>query len=139
MLRHESGLGILKEQIDIEWTKTEQIKQNKIGRIIEESHTERYQGTTRAYHPTSRDWITNEIFRRVEAKGRTMGEYMQQELKPFFGESFNVYMGVPDAEYKKCFPFRMKSIFEQVTNFMFPYSLGRESNLGFIQLLYLVA
>ena len=67
MLRHESGLGILKEQIDIKWTKTKQIKQNKIGRIIEESHTERYQGTTRAYHPTSRDWITNEIFRRVEA------------------------------------------------------------------------
>jgi len=29
------------------------------------------------YHAVTRDWITNEIFRRVEKNGLTMGEYLQ--------------------------------------------------------------
>ena len=29
----------------------------------------------------TRDWILNEIFRRVEPNKRTMGEYLEQELK----------------------------------------------------------
>ena len=29
--------------------------------------------------------ITNEIFRRVEPQGRTMAEYVEQQLRPNFG------------------------------------------------------
>ena len=31
----------------------------------------------RCYHAVTRDLISNEIFRRVEPKGRTMGEYIR--------------------------------------------------------------
>ena len=35
----------------------------------------------RFYHGITRDWITNEIFRRVEPEGKTMGEYVRNVLK----------------------------------------------------------
>lgn len=34
----------------------------------------------RAYGMVTRDMITNEIFRRVEPKGRTFGEYLWEEF-----------------------------------------------------------
>ena len=37
-------------------------------------------GAKRTYHANSKDWITNEIFRRVEPDGRTMGEYWKEEV-----------------------------------------------------------
>ena len=93
------------------------------------------QGTKRAYHATSRDWVTNEIFRRVEPKRRTMGEYMQEELVPFFDNYFDVYLGVPDKEYHKCYPFKLKSIIWQILSSFLPENLGKVSNLSFIQLI----
>ena len=35
----------------------------------------------RIYHAFSKDLFLNEIFRRVEPNGRTMGEYFEQELR----------------------------------------------------------
>ncbi len=37
-------------------------------------------GAKRCYHAVTKDWITNEIFRRVEPKRRTMGQYFREEL-----------------------------------------------------------
>jgi len=34
----------------------------------------------RAYHALTKDTIVNEIFRRVEPKGRTLGEFLRQEF-----------------------------------------------------------
>ena len=52
---------------------TENILNNSIGKVIETDTSIYPPGYKRVYHPISRDWITNEIFRRVEPQGRTMG------------------------------------------------------------------
>jgi len=43
----------------------------------------------RVYHAFSRDWISNEIFRRVEPKGRTMVEFLREEFP-----DLDVYNGI---------------------------------------------
>ena len=45
----------------------------------------------RVYHAFSRDWISNEIFRRVEPKGRTMVEFLREEFP-----DLDVYNGIQD-------------------------------------------
>jgi len=70
---------------------TENIKKNSIGSVIEKSKPYIMEKSPRIYHGFSRDWITNEIFRRVEPEGRTMSEYMNQVLKADF--DFNIVIG----------------------------------------------
>ena len=80
VLRHEGGLDRLDEEIQREWTLTENVKKNKIGEVIEKTTPFWREGSVRMYHPFTKDWITNEIFRRAEPQGRTMGEYFEQEI-----------------------------------------------------------
>lgn len=41
----------------------------------------------------SRELLANEIFRRVESKGRTMAEYLRQEFP-----DIDVYSGIPEDD-----------------------------------------
>lgn len=78
----------------------ENLKKNHVGKVIEEqglvrknmkstliefelisSHFQMFPpesfNTPREYHSASRGYILNEIFRRVEPSGRTMGEFLR--------------------------------------------------------------
>ena len=82
ILRHQANMHVLPELIELEWGLTHNIKLNKIGRVIEEMPLCKLPfGAKRTYHANSKDWIMNEIFRRVEPKGRTIGEYWRKEVK----------------------------------------------------------
>ena len=37
-------------------------------------------GGKREYHAITRGWIVNELFRRVDPAGRTIGEFLRQEI-----------------------------------------------------------
>jgi CubicO group peptidase (beta-lactamase class C family) len=78
ILRHEGGLHKFHKILQIEDMFTENIKNNSIGKVIETDTCTYINGFTRRYHPITRDWISNEIFRRVEPQGRTMGEYLRE-------------------------------------------------------------
>ena len=80
VMRHEAGMEKFEETMPYEWCLTENIKKNKIGEVIEKTTPFFRKGCRRVYHGMTKDWITNEIFRRVEPQGRTMGEYFKQEL-----------------------------------------------------------
>jgi hypothetical protein len=73
VIRHEAGLHKLHKIVPQEDCTTEGILQNKIGHIIETDTALWPHGYNRVYHAISKDFITNEIFRRVDAKRRTMG------------------------------------------------------------------
>jgi CubicO group peptidase (beta-lactamase class C family) len=65
--RHSAGLFKLPVELEYEWTLTDNIKQNKIGKIIEESQYIKLPDELKGqYHHFTCDLITNEIFRRVE-------------------------------------------------------------------------
>ena len=52
-----------------------------MGRIIEGQKQHRSIETgPREYHAMTRGWIANEVFRRVDLAGRTIGEYLAEEI-----------------------------------------------------------
>ena len=73
-MRHEAGLAVIPEQAKVEDLQTENIKKNCVGKYYEGAKPI-FAPCKRQYHAFGRDWITNEIFRRVEPEGRTFGEY----------------------------------------------------------------
>lgn len=86
VLRHDANLEKMDTPITFADLQTDKIKQNVVGALIEKmaphllSH-----GGKRNYHAVTKDLITNEIFRRVEPSGRTMGEYFEQEVQAKLG------------------------------------------------------
>ena len=81
-MRHDTGLAQLSQTLHKDDLLTENIKKNKIGEIIEKDSQYFWGGPQypREYHDFSRGMIANEIFRRLEPSGRTMGEYLREEL-----------------------------------------------------------
>ena len=107
VLRHECWLDRFvvegnRGSLPLEWTLTENIKKNFIGKCIENTpmYPRRTPTCNRIYHAISRDWITNEIFRRVEPRNRTMGEYFQQEIEQKLGIS--VYPKMEKGDLENC-------------------------------------
>jgi hypothetical protein len=82
-MRHEGGLHRLHKLLEIEDCWPENIKKNSIGKIIETDTAIWPEGFPRRYHAVNRDWISNEIFRRVEPNGRTMGELLKEIRSEF--------------------------------------------------------
>ena len=81
--RHRCGLGHLAVTPSIEDTWTDNIKKNQMGSIIETlepKHNNEKHGSKADYHAFSRGWITNEIIRRIDPKGRTMDEIFKEEV-----------------------------------------------------------
>ena len=82
VLRHEAGLFKLYKPIEVAKLNTANIKNNEVGKIIEDTTPEKMKhDMVRNYHGFTRDLIMNEIFRRVEPNGYTMGEYFKKELR----------------------------------------------------------
>ena len=82
LMRHEAGLAVFNTSINPEDLLTENIKLNKIGSIIE-GHAQTYPkggDQRREYHAVTRGWIVNELFRRVDPAGRTIGEFLREDI-----------------------------------------------------------
>lgn len=82
-MRHEGGLRrIGTDMLPSEQLTPQAVKDNSIGKIIEAQKPFWFEGQRREYHMASRDWIANEIFRRLDPKGRLMGEFIREEINP---------------------------------------------------------
>ena len=56
----------LDTKIDLKQAFTENIKKNSLGSIIEKMQQHKIPGINRSYGAICKNWITNEIFRRIE-------------------------------------------------------------------------
>ena len=101
LMRHEAGLANFDTSLDMQDLFAENIKQNAIGRIIEQ-HGVNYDGAgggKREYHGLTRGWIANELFRRVDPTGRTIGEFLREDISgPMDAD---VIIGVRDEEISR--------------------------------------
>lgn len=85
LMRHEAGLWLFHKQVDKYDLTTEALKENRMGKIIEvdqpewvtEAKKNDKSARERKYHACTRDYVANEIFRRVHPDGYTMGEYLR--------------------------------------------------------------
>ena len=95
LMRHEAGLANFTTSIEPADLQTEHLKQNKIGSIVERQPLG-YPGDgtqSREYHAVSRGWVVNEIFRRIDPLGRTLGEFLQQDINEPLGVEARVGLG----------------------------------------------
>lgn len=134
LMRHEAGLAAFDRSLDTQDLLTENIKQNKVGKIIEE-HVQKYRpngGSRREYHAVTRGWIVNEVFRRVEPAGRTIGEYLRENIGTPLG--VDAIVGVKQDELNRralVIPLGFKFMFWDSLR---PKFLGRRMELNFFQL-----
>ena len=96
LMRHEAGLAALSQSIAPADLLAERLKENSVGRVLE-AHAPRFRGNgeVREYHAVTRGWIANELFRRIDPAGRTIGEYLREDIaEPF---DVDVHVGVAEA------------------------------------------
>ena len=60
----------------------------------------------RYYHSFNRGWIINEIVRRVDPKGRTVGEFLQEEIAAPLDLTNELFIGIPDDLHHKIAPLK---------------------------------
>lgn len=118
LMRHEAGLAVFQTTLDPQDLLADKLKENRIGRIIE-GHSQTFRkaaGSRREYHAITRGWIVNEIFRRVDPAGRTIGEFLREDIsEPLLAD---VIIGVREVELD-----RISDVTPLGTGFQFKESL----------------
>lgn len=71
-------------------------------------------GAKRIYHSITKDCILNEVFRRVEPEGRTMGEYMQHVILPEFG--CDIYLRMDPETFPRIAKYKDVGIMGSIRN-----------------------
>jgi CubicO group peptidase (beta-lactamase class C family) len=135
LMRHEAGLANFDTSIDMEDLLTENIKLNAVGRIIEE-HAPTFGesgGGKRQYHALTRGWIVNELFRRVDPAGRTIGEFLREEISGPLNA--DVVIGVKEHEMERISKVHALGFGYQFLQSLIPRFLGRRIVHNIFQIL----
>ncbi len=94
VLRHEAGIAWLNHTFEPEDLLAENIKEkNSVGKVLEEVELRfppEEMGTKREYHGVTRGWILNEVFSRADPQGRTVGQFVREEVSGPLGADFNI-------------------------------------------------
>ncbi len=135
LMRHEGGMAAFTTSIDPEDLYTKNIKENRVGRVVE-GHALRFRKGNRSrreYHAITRGWIVNEVFRRVDPQGRTMGEFLSEEIsRPLEADAI---IGVKEAELNRISKVSPLGFGFQFLQSLKPKFLGRKIKHHFFQIL----
>ena len=126
VMRHEAGMANFDSQVDMEELFTDKLKQNSMGRIIEQ-HGLNYDGAgggKREYHGLTRGWIINEVFRRAEPSGRTIGEFLRDEISGPLNA--DVIVGVREEQMSKRIQVKALGLGKHLLYSLVPRILGRK-------------
>ena len=135
LMRHEAGLAAFDQSLDSEDLLTQNIKRNNVGRVIEaqQQRFRRGDNNQREYHAVTRGWIANELFRRVDAQQRTIGEYLRDEI--YAPLAADVFVGVPEAELSRRTPIAPIGLGYHLMQSFKPRFLKRRVQDNFFQLM----
>jgi CubicO group peptidase (beta-lactamase class C family) len=135
LMRHEAGLANFNTSLEMEDLLTANIKQNKIGRIIE-GHPQKFgkrSGSKREYHALTRGWIVNEVFRRVDPAGRSIGEFLREHIsRPL---EVDAVIGVKEADLGRISKVKPLGFGRQFWESLKPKFLGRKVVHNIFQIL----
>jgi hypothetical protein len=135
LMRHEAGLAAFDVSLDPKDLLTENIKQNNVGRVIE-GHTQKFRkgdGSRREYHAITRGWIINEVFRRVDPAGRTIGEFLREEISEPLG--VDAAIGISEIDLKRTSKVSPLGFLFQLLESLKPKFLKRKMERNIFQIL----
>jgi CubicO group peptidase (beta-lactamase class C family) len=135
VMRHEAGLATFDTAIDVDDLLPANLKANRLGRIIE-NQQQRFRSLEtgrREYHAMTRGWIANEIFRRADPAGRTIGEYLRDDISgPLDAD---VILGLDDQQLQRVSNILPLSIWRHILASFRPKIFGRKVLHNFLQLM----
>jgi CubicO group peptidase (beta-lactamase class C family) len=135
LMRHEAGLAAFNRSLAPEDLLTANIKQNKVGQLIE-GHAQAFRkgdGRRREYHAVTRGWIVNELFRRVDPAGRTIGEFLREDISQPL--EVDAVVGVKREELPRVKSVAPLGFWFQLRESLKPKFLKRRMELNFFQLI----
>ena len=124
VMKHEAGLPFFKTSIPASDLTPERIKTNAVGKVIEKQVPAFKPGSKRMYHAVTRGWIVNEIVRRVDPKGRTVGEFTLEEISTPLGIENELRVGLPDDMHDSVVPLTKRPGIWAVRQFITPKVFG---------------
>ena len=133
LMRHEAGLAAFDATLDPADLHPAKLKANVVGAVIERQ-TQKFrpgEGNQREYHAITRGWIAGELFRRVEPSGRTMGQFLRDEISVPLG--IDVHIGLQDDEIPRISPVAMLGVGYQFMQGLRPKAMGRKTELNLFQ------
>ena len=133
LMRHEAGLAAFDTTLEPNDLHTGQLRANAVGAVIERQTQKFRTGTDnqREYHAITRGWIANEVFRRVEPTGRTMGEFLREEISAPL--SIDVFIGLHDLEIPRINKVVPLGFGFQFLQSLLPRAVGRRMELNLPQ------
>ncbi len=139
LMRHEAGLQDFNHTLDPEQLLNENLKNNSVGSVVENlpARISSNPDMKRSYHALTRGWVANEIYRRVETSGQTLGEYVRKGL----AEPLNadVYVGLKEKELQRRTMLHSPSMLVQFFESFKPAFLGRRVAYSIGHLLAMIA
>lgn len=139
LMRHEAGLAAFDTTLEPGDLHPKQLKNNAVGKVIE-AQTPRFrsgENSQREYHAVTRGWIANEVFRRADPDGRTMGEFMREEIAGPLNA--DVYIDLTQEQISRINPVEMLGFGYQFRQGLIPKRLGRKMELNLWQTLVKLA
>ena len=97
LMRHEAGLDILKEPLSKEVMADFVAGGSRLAQLVEQSEPAWSPESKRCYHGQSRGWIVNELVRRVDPHGRTVGRLLRECVTDPLGLSETMWLGIPGS------------------------------------------
>ena len=110
---------------------TENIKKNNIGSVIEKVTPHWPEEGPREYHGLTRGWVANEVFRRLETQGRTIGEYLAEDVAKPLGA--DVFVGVPQDRLNDYAPVKNIGLGTVLMESMKTNTVGGAIDVGFFE------
>lgn len=112
---------------------SENIKKNAIGSVIEKLEPNWLEPGRREYHGMTRGWVANELFRRMDPRGRTIGEYLAEDVaRPLKAD---VYIGVPQERFDDFAPVANIGPGKVIKESLKTNTVGGALDIGFSELM----
>jgi CubicO group peptidase (beta-lactamase class C family) len=139
LMRHEAGLAAFDTTLEPESLHPDSLRSNAVGVVIERQEQKFRAGADnrREYHAITRGWIANEVFRRVEPTGRTMGEFLRDEVSVPL--EVDVFIGLHDQELPRISEVATLGVGFQFLQSLRPRAMGRKMELNLAQTIAKIA
>jgi len=124
VMRHEAGLAEFDRPIDLMDLTAERLRSGSIANAIATQRPNHVPGKKRQYHEFTRGWIENEIVRRADPAGRTIGEFLHDEVAVPLGLEGELGIGLPDVMHGAVAPLKAWSTKWALSQLLMPRSLG---------------
>jgi CubicO group peptidase (beta-lactamase class C family) len=106
VMRHEAGIWRFTNSLKAIDLTPDKIRAGAVSDIIAAEVAEHVPGEKRVYHAVSRGWIVNEIVRRADPKGRTIGQFLKEEVAIPLKISDELNIGTPEHLHSKIAPLK---------------------------------